>query len=140
MSVDNALFDGLKSLSESAFPKFCSCCGCRFNSAQEFLKETDKLPKGSGLKASKDEDDHSVVELYRNCVCGSTLMDFFTDRRDTGERGFKRREKFGKLITLLGKRNLDTTSAPQELLKLLRGQRSEQLEALGLQFRGHGAT
>jgi hypothetical protein len=134
-SFDQSLFEGLQSLSESSFPKFCRSCGRRFDTAQQFLSETDKLPKGSGLKASWDDDDQSIVELYRNCVCGSTLMDFFSDRREIRERGLKRREKFAKLIILLEKRGMNVDKARNELKNLLRGQGSTALEAMGLTFR-----
>lgn len=58
--LDLALFEGLQSLSESAFPKRCSCCGRSFDSAAAFVKESAKLPQGTGLKASWDDDDRSL--------------------------------------------------------------------------------
>ncbi|MFT6914107.1 MAG: hypothetical protein ACJAWL_000395 [Motiliproteus sp.] len=131
---DLALFEGLQSLSESAFPKCCNYCGRTFESAAKFVKKTEKLPRGTGLKASWDDDDQSVVELYRNCVCGSTLMNLFADRRDACEHGFKRRERFGNIITLLEDQGLATELARVELKRFLRGERSETLEALGLKF------
>ncbi|MCK9987662.1 MAG: hypothetical protein AzoDbin1_04134, partial [Azoarcus sp.] len=42
-------------------------------------------------------DGQVIVELFRNCVCGSTLMDCFRDRRDTSEAGLRRRARFGEL-------------------------------------------
>ncbi|MFT5720248.1 MAG: hypothetical protein ACI9W6_000538 [Motiliproteus sp.] len=137
---DQALFEGLQSLSESAFPKHCGYCGRTFDSAAAFVKETEKLPRGTGLKASWDDDDQSVVELYRNCVCGSTLMSFFADRRGACERGFKRRERFGNLMAMLEEQGLATAQARRELKKLLRGERSEALEALGLRARRLGVS
>ncbi|MEH6814218.1 MAG: oxidoreductase [Motiliproteus sp.] len=132
---DLALFKGLKSLSESAFPKACNFCNRRYESAEDFVKATQELPQGSGLKASWDDDDHSIVELYRNCVCGSTLMDFFSDRRDGSDRGLSRREHFGKMLNILTTRGIEADLARHELITVMRGGRSATLEAMGLKFR-----
>lgn len=93
---DESLFEGLKSLSASAFPKTCNCCGRHYETAAAFLQQTNKIPKNSGLKAATDDDQTAIVELYRNCVCGSTLMDFFSDRRDNSQDGLEQRQKFSK--------------------------------------------
>lgn len=79
-------------------------------------------PDRSALKASED-DGGVILELFRNCVCGSTLLDFFSDRRDTGPAGLKRRERFGELMTFLTNSGLDVGIARAERLKVLRGGR-----------------
>jgi len=137
---DSALFEGLKSLSESAFPKQCSYCGRVYHSAEEFIDATDKLARGSGLKASRDDDNSAVIELYRNCICGSTLMDFFTDRRDSSPRGLKRRERFGQVMGMLEAKGMPAEQARHELLRVLRGGDSAALAAMGFVFRGQGQT
>ena len=70
------IFKGLKALSESAFPKRCGNCGRVFETSEQYIRETEKV-SDSGLKESYDDDDTPILEVYRNCICGSTLMDFF---------------------------------------------------------------
>lgn len=129
MTVNGYLFDGLRALANSAFPKHCSNCGRTYASAEQFLQETVSIRSNlSGLKESADDDDNTIVEVYRNCPCGSTLMDFFSDRRDTSEAGLRRREKFGELLQYLIQKGWDPAMARSELLKVLRGEKSELLK------------
>ena len=125
---DKALFDGLQSLVDTAFPKKCSNCGRLFQTVEDYISQTQGIrADSSGLKQSYDDDDSTIIELYRNCTCGSTLMDFFTDRRDLSDKGLRRREKFDELLTYLVEQGLDEKQGRQELLKVLRGQKSEVL-------------
>ncbi|MBL7048254.1 MAG: oxidoreductase [Nitrospira sp.] len=122
------LFQGLKELAESAFPKKCSTCGRTFDTAAQFLFETQSISESSaGLKESSDDDGATVVEVFRNCPCGSTLLDFFTDRRDVSEAGLKRRKRFGELLLFLMEHGVEHDTARTELLKVLRGGTSEVL-------------
>lgn len=131
---DNELFAGLRALAESAFPKHCKNCGRVFETAEQFLRETQKIDdERSGLKQSWDDDDNTIVEVYRNCICGSTLMDFFSDRRDFSQMGLQRREKFGKVLGRLVAHGLNAEIARVELLKILHGERSELIERLKAQ-------
>lgn len=124
---------GLKSLSEQAFPKRCPRCGRIFESAAEFIRSTQTVRTGSsGLKSARDDSDRPLVELFRNCPCGSTLMDRFDDRRDLSDPGLRRRKLFGQLLKVLEDRGMDTELARVELLKLLRGEHSPVLEAMGI--------
>ena len=67
------LFEGLNSLVESAFPKKCETCGRMFETADQFLKETQDIRESvTGLKQSRDDDGAIIVEAFRNCPCGST--------------------------------------------------------------------
>lgn len=129
------LFEGLKALSDNAFPKECATCGRVFRSPEDFVQQSQDIGGRSGLKLSYDEDDRPLVELFRNCVCGSTLMDFFSDRRDSSRSGLKRREVFGKMLAHLETRGLDHETARLELLKLMRGDASEKLESLGIRLK-----
>ncbi len=130
-SSDN-FFAGLKSIVDSAFPKTCPMCGKTYNNEDAFINETTKLNNQTGLKQSYDDDDHTIVELYRNCSCGSTLMNFFGDRRDTSEAGEKRRAKIGELIEYLITQGLEQDLARTELLKAIRGEKSEVLKKIKL--------
>lgn len=131
-SEDIELFADLQTLSDSAFPKQCGTCGRVYQSPKDFFRDAQAPSQSSGLKESVDDDDASIVELYRNCKCGSTLMDFFMDRRDQSEQGLKRRALFGKLLDSLEKKGLSRTLARAELLGLMRGRHSERLQALGV--------
>ncbi len=122
------LYQGLRELAESAFPKRCATCGRVYASAEEFLRETRTLrANSSGLKQSVDDDGSTIVELYRNCACGSTLMDFFVDRRDMSEAGLRRRRRFGELLERLVSAGLEREVARAELIKIVHGQPSEIL-------------
>jgi hypothetical protein len=126
-SATRSLYDGLKALAESAFPKKCNTCGATYQSAEEFIQKTQIVRSDhSGLKSSEDDDGSTIVELFRNCSCGSTLMDAFSDRRDLSEAGEKRRNNFDKILQLVQKKyELERTDARNELLKIMRGQHSE---------------
>ncbi len=127
----NELFAGLTALAESSFPKKCANCGRSFETAEAFLQETRNINETStGLKQSEDDDGMHIVEAFRNCPCGSTLMDFFSDRRDLSEAGLKRRAKFEKLLCFLVDNELDAETARTELLKVVHGEKSEILSAM----------
>lgn len=136
-SFINDLYANLSALSKSAFPKHCNNCGRVFESEADFIQKTSTLHNHSGLKASLDDDDQPILELFRNCVCGSTLMDFFSERRDLSEKGIRRRETFGKLLEMLEEKGLPRDEARQELLNFMKGQHSPFLEKLGINLEFH---
>jgi len=130
MSFDRELFNGLKALTEASFPKKCATCQRVYQTADEFIQQTQLVGDKSGLKSSIDDDDSVIVELFRNCVCGSTLMDCFKDRRGSS----KRRDVFGKLLILLCDKGLEREHARTELLKVLHGESSQVIEDLGIKL------
>lgn len=136
-SDEKSLYAGLQALSDMAFPKQCLSCGRQYGSAEAFIAESRALNGSSGLKVSLDDDDLPVVELFRNCVCGSTLMEFFNDRRGTSPGAAKRRALFATMLETLQHRGLEPEVGRQELLKLMQGQRSARLEAMGIRLAGH---
>ncbi len=124
-------FEGLNSLAESAFPKKCKTCGRMFETADQFLKETEDIRESvTGLKQSRDEKGATIVEAFRNCPCGSTLMDFFNDRRDQSKAGDARRNKFNDLLVFLVENGLEREVARNELLKVMRGEKSDILSKI----------
>lgn len=133
------LFEGLQALSDSAFPKKCSNCGRLYHSPAEFLTHSQAIPGRSGLKESFDEDDSTIVEVFRNCECGSTLLDFFENRRDTSEKGNRRREVFGKMLVLLQGKGLTIEEAREELKGVMNGKPSERLAQLGISLKTPGS-
>lgn len=127
--MDSTLFEGLTELAYSAFPKRCASCGRLYETAAEYLQATQPInAQVSGLKQSLDDDGSVIVEVFRNCVCGSTLMDVFNNRRDISDAGLRRRQRFGELLDYLVSQNLEFDVARAELLKVLRGESSSILK------------
>ncbi len=127
-SFYSKLFEGLNSLAESAFPKKCETCGRMFETAEQFLRETEDIRESvTGLKQSRDDEGAIIVEAFRNCACGSTLMDFFNDRRDQSNAGDIRRKKFNDFLVFLMENGLEREVARDELLKVMHGEKSEIL-------------
>lgn len=128
-NIDAELFAGLRELAESSFPKHCRNCGREYRNSAEFLTATQPLrADSSGLKQSRDDDDQVIVDLFRNCVCGSTLLESFWNRRDLSEDGIKRRMRFQDMVDKLGTMGCPAETARGELLKLMRGQTNDLLK------------
>lgn len=127
--IDKELFAGLRELAESAFPKRCRNCGKEYRNAAEFLAATQPVRADtSGLKQSRGDDGELIVDLFRNCVCGSTLLESFWNRRDLSEDGIKRRMRFQEMVDKLVANGCTAAAARNELLKLMRGQPNELLQ------------
>ena len=121
-AIDAELYAGLQEIAAGAFPKRCAMCGRNYRDADDYVRQTRRIASGrSGLKQTFDEDGRVIVELFRNCVCGSTLMDCFNDRRDTSEAGCRRRARFAELVESLVTKGLERARARTELLKVLHG-------------------
>lgn len=129
-AADLEVLRGLRELVESTFPKTCRNCGRVYASPVEFVLATQPLADRSGLKAARDDEGAVILELFRNCLCGSTLMDCFDDRRDASVEGMRRRERFLILQRQLEVRGLSPDMARAELLKIVRGQPSALIARL----------
>ncbi|MDD2885506.1 MAG: oxidoreductase [Dechloromonas sp.] len=130
-AFDPELIRGLKALVATTFPKTCRCCGRTFRDVADYVAQTEALPNGrAGFKQSTDDDGTVIVDLFRNCPCGSTLMDSFTNRRDHSAAGEARRQRFGDLLAYLIKQGLSANTAHREMLLVLRGGRSAILSKL----------
>jgi hypothetical protein len=128
---DPELIRGLKALAASSFPKNCRCCGRTFADVADYVMQTEAMPNGhNGLKQSLDDDGTIIIDLFRNCPCGSTLMDSFLNRRDASEQGEVRRQRFAELMVYVVGRGLTESTARLELIKVLRGEPSEILSAI----------
>ncbi|MEJ2394801.1 MAG: oxidoreductase [Candidatus Thiodiazotropha sp.] len=135
--MEEKILNGLRELSKTTFPRKCTTCGRVYDSFEEFVSETRPLEGRSGLQENigcPEEGDNPIVEIYRNCVCGSTLMEFALNRRDTSEHGLRRREIFNKLLNLLVERGLSGEDAKKELRLLLQSRKSQLLENMGIQL------
>lgn len=130
---EQAFFAGLQALDDSSFPKRCANCGREYASQQDFLLQTQQVRDDcTGLKEGWDEQDRTVVEVFRNCLCGSTLMTFCGDRRDFSPQGMERRRRFDALLKMLEQKGVQPEQGRQLLLSAMRGQRAELLQKLGL--------
>lgn len=133
----SSLLDGLRELSDTAFPRKCANCGREYMSFGDFIEQTRPLEGRSGLienQGCPEEGDEVIVELYRNCICGSTLMEFFTNRRDTSDKGVHRRALFERLLGQLIAEGISDEEARAELTAFMRYGRSSLFEELGLQI------
>ncbi|WAR44429.1 hypothetical protein [Methylomonas rapida] len=123
--MDKASFEGLKALFVSTFPKTCHSCGFVYETAEQFFAETRGMASGrSSLKAATEEDGVVIVEVFRNCRCGSTLMDEFGSRRDHSEKGQRQRQAFDRMHALLRERSIPEAEIRSEIVKFLRGEPS----------------
>lgn len=119
---DPAVFAGLQALADAAFPKRCNSCGRLYETAEQFIAESKALRAGvTGLKQGYDDHERHIVEVYRNCPCGSTLMGLFENRRDTSKLGEQRRSLFKAAEAYLIARGLSSSESRLCLLRLLRG-------------------
>jgi len=127
---DALLYENLQALADTSFPKRCLSCDVVYRTPGEFINQTQRVGSNhSGLKSVEEDDGVMVVELFRNCHCGSTLMDSFNNRRDISEGGAERRQKFGELMQLIqSKYGVDALIAREELLKILRGGESKLIK------------
>ena len=131
MTDINNCFNGLSVIIESAFPKKCALCGKTYLTAEQFLIETHNMPNGrSSLKEALEDDGTSIVEVFRNCACGSTLMEEFNSRRVNSKLGQETRAEFDRLLNMLKKQNIPIEIARTELVKLFKGKKSESLDYL----------
>ena len=127
-SDEQGFYAGLRELAESAFPKRCANCGREFQNAAEFLAATQPIRvDSSGLKQSQDDDGQAIVDLFRNCVCGSTLLESFRNRRNLSEDGIKMRMRFQEMVGKLVATGCPAETARAELLKLIHGQPNDLL-------------
>lgn len=125
------LFASLHALAASTFPKRCPNCGRVYASADEFFAATRPLRADhTGLKESLDDAGQPIVELFRNCACGSTLLESFRNRRDLSAAGLKRRARFDELLGKLKAAGVDADTAHAELLKMMRGQANSLIELI----------
>ena len=109
-------------LQVEAFPKKCQSCGKVYADEQQFLVETTSVAHApSDIRSVRDdaEDSNIYLEVFRNCACGSTLMELFHSRRDLCEEGLTRRQLFDSMLTILLEAGHDRQEARAILLRQL---------------------
>ena len=127
-TADDEIFRGLRALEETMFPKECAACGRVYKDLGGFLEQTHNTVGSSGLMAVDGRRRASMIGVFRNCVCRSTLLVPCRDRRSRTRRQLKRRRIFGELLDTMEKRGWPRGDARQELLKLMRGEKSRILD------------
>lgn len=131
MQNSNEYFQGLSALFESSFPKKCAACGKVYETSEQFLRETQNMPNGrSSLKEAIEDNGTAIVEVFRNCACGSTLMDEFHSRRDDSIQGKNKRMQFDKLLNILREQSISTELGRSEILKFIHGQHSDIIDSI----------
>lgn len=116
----NSLYQGLRAIWDTEFPKTCPKCQRVYGSFEEYLVDTHPLEHSSGLMGYSIRNPEQQVGLFRNCECGTTIMAFCHDRRDISEAGNKRRELFGELMNRLIDHGASAEEARNRLLAELR--------------------
>jgi hypothetical protein len=129
---EHSLFDDLVELEQNSFPKKCETCGKMYESAEDFTSQTVHVNGKSGLKSTEGDEGETILELFRNCSCGSTLLDFFADRRDMSERGEHRRKSFDTVLKHLVDKGVERELARSELIYYMKHKKSKLLEELGV--------
>lgn len=91
-------------LQAESFPKKCRICGKVYLDQAQFLAQTTPVTHSpSSIREVTQDDGHHdlFLEVFRNCGCGSTLMEFFHSRRDLSEAGITRRQLFDSMVRIL---------------------------------------
>ncbi|MBD9355714.1 oxidoreductase [Methylomonas albis] len=128
-------FEGLRALLDSTFPKTCASCGYVYISAEQFFIDTQDMPRGrSSLRSAIEDDGLILVEVFRNCRCGSTLMDEFGCRRDHSERGERQRQAFDTILKVLQSKGIAVAVARVEIIKFLQGQPTTLIAMLNIEL------
>ena len=140
ISSHDAWFAGLQAFSHDSFPKLCRTCGREVACAADYFQQTQAIRHDiTGLKAVYDDEEGALVEVFRNCVCGSTLLVNCMSRRDDSAAGNSRRRLFDDLLGYLQLHGVERAQARHELLRVASGERSEVLEAWYAQIAARGA-
>ncbi len=124
-------YKGLVALNAYSFPKICSNCGKTYQTLDDFLAEAEEVQHRSGLIEYTGRDEESVVGLFRNCSCHSTLMSKMKDRRDVSEAGERARSQFDRLLKIMTAVGITQEEARRELLKIMHGEDSRMLKKWG---------
>ncbi len=125
-------YRNLTTLVDADFPKRCPNCGKFYADSHAFLTETTPVKDmsfhdRSGLFSLAGMRPVAAISVFRNCICGSTMMADFHDRRDLSEKGMQRRAHFDAVIQTLCNHGIQDEEARTELRKVLRGEDSTKL-------------
>ena len=113
-------------LEQTAFPKVCKNCQKVYQNEMQFLRETNAIPYVSTdtraitpIPGAMESENNIYLEVFRNCACGSTLMERFYSRRNLSEAGIERRIAFEVLLSALEVGGVERIEARRMLLAFL---------------------
>jgi hypothetical protein len=111
-------YTGLKPLEASTFPKTCICCRRTYATFEGFLENTLPVRGTTGLSSEEIGSDSTVVLLFRDCPCHSTLLVLCEDRRAATSPKF--REAFHNLFEELCQEGMEEDAARLEAVRRLK--------------------
>jgi hypothetical protein len=123
------LQEELAHLVSDSLPKVCQSCGRRYEDLDAFLQNTHRIPFATGLfQREEGEDGNDIIDLIRNCPCGSTLMVVFHNRRQHSPRKQRKRRLFDRLMHVLEQEGVETETARTELRHAVRNEPTPLLD------------
>jgi len=115
---DQMWHTGLRARLDTSFPKKCMTCGRIFETAEQYFTETSDISEQDrGLKPFVDDDTSVIIEAFRNCPCGSTLMETFEESGENLAEVIakrKREEEFAKSMLVEKPFDEDAPTASRE--------------------------
>ncbi|MBL1292870.1 MAG: CbiX/SirB N-terminal domain-containing protein [Thiotrichales bacterium] len=122
---------GLCGVVDDDFPKTCRNCGRTYQTMGEFIRDTVSTIAGAGLKQGFTDDEQAIVELFRHCQCGSTLMSpGQKSRRGNSDLASECREQFDQLVAQMAAAGKTHESAREDLRQVITGGYGDILEQL----------
>jgi len=121
---------GLRSAVDNNFPKTCRNCGRIYQNVDDFILDTALTMQGGGLKQGFTDEEQAIVELLRNCQCGSTLISPFYSRRSSSDLASECRHQFDKLVSQMAVSGKKPDVAREELRQVITGGYGDILEQL----------
>ena len=111
VTTNSSALDALHEQALKRFPKTCSC-GRRYETFADFVAATEGLGNsGETLRA----DGQNLTNIFRNCICGSTLLVFIQEKRDESPAGLLRRMRYGERLKFLAQQGLSHQEARKVL-------------------------
>ncbi|MBL4852287.1 MAG: CbiX/SirB N-terminal domain-containing protein [Gammaproteobacteria bacterium] len=121
---------GLRSVADSDFPKTCRNCQRSYQTLSEFIRDTVSTTPETGLKQGFNDEEQAIVELLRNCQCGSILMSPVHSRRGNSDLASECREQFDQLVAQMAATGRTHESAREDLRQVITGGYGDILEQL----------
>lgn len=113
------LLETFRRLVACSFPKKCASCNRVYSDLQDFVARTRALSQSGGLLEQLDDAARDVIDLNRNCACGSTLMVVISERRDISDAGKALRRDFQRALDDMTAGGVDAKYARRHLLDLM---------------------
>ncbi|MEZ4744267.1 MAG: hypothetical protein R3B45_17765 [Bdellovibrionota bacterium] len=77
--------------------KNCSCCNLEFHTFVDYITNTKRIPH---CDQNIIVYENYGIHIYRNCLCGTTLIVVGNDKRVESPSGLLRRKLFDKIVSL----------------------------------------